>query len=349
MHGADLFADAPDLAAVRCPVDRPVVRPVACAAVAALYVEPKGCYVGVPGVESWDEARDARKYRGPHPVVAHPPCQRWGKFWHGSTRKPHQYRLGEDGGCFAAAMTAVRNYGGVLEHLAAIAWAYLGKPLSALPDVARAVTAHGAAERLAPATVRNRLACLKAACRWGWKTHGMTPHDPTTRMQLPQVRNERQVYATRAQVGQLARAADRRDLRVVILLAFYTGLRLGEILRAEMVPGALVVRDTKNGDPRAVPVHPRAARLLQHLPIAAPKITLQRAFERARVRAKLPHIHLHDLRHSTASELINAGVDLYRVGTILGHRDPRSTKRYAHLRHATLADDVAKIGRKLKA
>ena len=127
MHGADLFADAPELAAVRCPVDRPVVRPVACAMVAALYVEPNGVYVGVPGVDPWDEARDARKYRGPHPVVCHSPCQRWGKFWHGSTRKPHQYRLGEDGGCFAAALTAVRNYGGVLEHPAdSLAWAYFG-------------------------------------------------------------------------------------------------------------------------------------------------------------------------------------------------------------------------------
>lgn len=95
MHSADLFADAPERPAVNCPVDRPVVRPVACAMVAALYVEPKGCYVGVPGVDPWDETRDDRKYSGPHPVVAHPPCQRWGKFWHGSTHKPHQYRLFE--------------------------------------------------------------------------------------------------------------------------------------------------------------------------------------------------------------------------------------------------------------
>ena len=84
--------------------------------VAALYVEPKGCYVGVPGVYPWDEARDARKYVGPHPVVAHPPCQRWGRFWHGSTRKPHQYKLGDDGGCFEAAFKALKRCGGVLEH-----------------------------------------------------------------------------------------------------------------------------------------------------------------------------------------------------------------------------------------
>ncbi|MBO9624142.1 MAG: hypothetical protein J7500_15650 [Sphingomonas sp.] len=84
--------------------------------VAALYVETNGCYFGLPGVDPWDEARDARRYAGPHPVVAHPPCQRWGRFWHGSTRKPHQYQLGDDGGCFAAALDAVRRFGGVLEH-----------------------------------------------------------------------------------------------------------------------------------------------------------------------------------------------------------------------------------------
>lgn len=84
--------------------------------VAALYVEPKGCYVGLPDVDPWDEARDARTYAGPHPVIAHPPCQRWGRFWHGSSAKPHQYKLGDDNGCFAAALAAVLAWGGVLEH-----------------------------------------------------------------------------------------------------------------------------------------------------------------------------------------------------------------------------------------
>lgn len=95
--------------------------------IAALYVETGGCYFGIEGVDPWDVARDARSYAGPHPVVAHPPCQRWGRYWHGSPRKPHQYRLGEDGGCFAAALTAVRNYGGVLEHPKdSLAWGYFG-------------------------------------------------------------------------------------------------------------------------------------------------------------------------------------------------------------------------------
>ena len=102
--------------AVGIPLYRLVMRPEAERTVAALYVEPQGCYVGAPGVDPWDEARDARTYAGPHPVVAHPPCQRWGRFWHGSTRKPHQYKLGDDGGCFKAALQAVCRFGGVLEH-----------------------------------------------------------------------------------------------------------------------------------------------------------------------------------------------------------------------------------------
>lgn len=84
--------------------------------IAALFVETEGAYFGLPNVEPWDETRDARGYAGPHPVVAHPPCQRWGRYWGGAPRKPNQYKLGDDGGCFAAALAAVRQWGGVIEH-----------------------------------------------------------------------------------------------------------------------------------------------------------------------------------------------------------------------------------------
>ena len=96
-------------------------------AIAALFVETDGVYFNVPGVDPWDESRDARKYSGSHPVVAHPPCQRWGRYWHGAPNNPHQFRLGEDQGCFATALTAVRNYGGVIEHPAhSHAWRFFG-------------------------------------------------------------------------------------------------------------------------------------------------------------------------------------------------------------------------------
>jgi hypothetical protein len=95
--------------------------------IAALYCEEQGIYSEIDGIDLWGISRDARKYDGPYKVIAHPPCQRWGRFWHGSTRKPHQYKLGDDGGCFAAALEAVRRWGGVLEHPAySKAWEFFG-------------------------------------------------------------------------------------------------------------------------------------------------------------------------------------------------------------------------------
>lgn len=86
--------------------------------IAALYIDPKGSYAGLDGVDPWDEARDARRYRGPHPVVAHPPCQLWTNFAFLNFKRygGEHNRPGNDAGCFASALAAVRRYGGVLEH-----------------------------------------------------------------------------------------------------------------------------------------------------------------------------------------------------------------------------------------
>lgn len=84
--------------------------------VAALFVERDGAYYGLPDVDPWDVERDARTYRGPHPVVAHPPCERWGRYWNGGPSARVKRELGDDDGCFAAALAAVRQWGGVLEH-----------------------------------------------------------------------------------------------------------------------------------------------------------------------------------------------------------------------------------------
>jgi hypothetical protein len=99
--------------------------------VAALYVETDGAYYGLADVDPWDEVRDARRYSGPWPVVAHPPCQRWGKLWAGQPlhikRTGERKVKGDDSGCFAAALAAVRAYGGVLEHpWGSHAWAHFG-------------------------------------------------------------------------------------------------------------------------------------------------------------------------------------------------------------------------------
>ena len=95
--------------------------------IAALYVQANGCYAGLDGVDPWSIERDARQYDGPWPVVAHPPCARWGRYWGGAPLQKPRLKLGDDSGCFAAALASVRRWGGVLEHPeASHAWATFG-------------------------------------------------------------------------------------------------------------------------------------------------------------------------------------------------------------------------------
>lgn len=99
--------------------------------IAALFVEKDGCYFNLANVYPWNEERDARKYGGPYPVVAHPPCQRWGKMWMGSpsyvARTGKRKKKGDDGGCFKSALWSARAFGGVIEHPQdSHAWAHFG-------------------------------------------------------------------------------------------------------------------------------------------------------------------------------------------------------------------------------
>ena len=250
----------------------------------------------------------------------------------------------------------LKGYDKAAEHLAAIAWAYMGKPLDQLPEVARRIVQaesqrmvklHGKMKPVAAATIRNRLAYLKAACRWAWKVHGICEHDPTARMMLPQVRNERHVYLDRRQALQLARAAKHHQTGVAFRVAFYTGWRMGELYRLQVLPDRLLLADSKNDDRRAIPIHPRIARAVKHLPLTINRSTLQKDIARAKAALGLTGVAtFHDVRHSAASEMVNAGEDLFTVGQVLGHRDPRSTKRYSHLRTETLAAAVGKIGKR---
>lgn len=100
--------------------------------IAALYVENGGCYWGLDGVDPWDLLRDARRYDGPHSVVAHPPCQRWGRMATGGPAAPSTRQVGDDDGAFAAALISLARFGGVIEHPeASKAWPWfkLDKPI----------------------------------------------------------------------------------------------------------------------------------------------------------------------------------------------------------------------------
>lgn len=126
MVGLDVFDHSP--AAYSSDQTGPLHGPhgIGEALIAALYVQTDGVYFNLPDVDPWDETRDARQYKGPHAVVAHPPCQRWSMLAHIHKHKPGK-AIGNDGGCFYSALSAVRLWGGVLEHPAgSAAWDAFG-------------------------------------------------------------------------------------------------------------------------------------------------------------------------------------------------------------------------------
>lgn len=83
--------------------------------VAALFVSEEGPYAEDPRFDAWGIGRDARSYDGSDPVVAHPPCERWGRMAKGSPTS-QRFHVGDDGGCFSVAVAKIRANGGVLEH-----------------------------------------------------------------------------------------------------------------------------------------------------------------------------------------------------------------------------------------
>ena len=238
----------------------------------------------------------------------------------------------------------------VAEELGRLMPHYQGRPIESLADVCKAYALRAKREKgvepLSDASIRIRIRYMTAACRWGWKHHNMGDSDPAARVSVPQVKNERHYYASRAEMLAIAKCCYNKNARMAIRMGFYSGMRMGEILRAEVVGTAWVLRDTKNGNPRIVPIHPRVAVCARKFK-AMPKSTLTRNWENARNAAKLGHLHFHDLRHSSASEMVNNGVDLYTVGAVLGHKDSRSTSRYAHLATDALSVAVGKIGQKI--
>lgn len=197
---------------------------------------------------------------------------------------------------------------------------------------------------LADKSISNLLGYIRAAIKYAHKK-GKVEHDETGRMAIPKFDNERHIYEGRRTMLEIAKASPYREVRAAIRVAFYSGMRLSEILRANVTAKGFDLGTTKNGRPRIVPIHPKIAVIARRVRFTIKPYQLKDQWVLARKRAGYPELRFHDLRHSAASEMINAGVDLYTVGGVLGHKTPASTKRYAHLVTERLADAVNKIGK----
>lgn len=241
--------------------------------------------------------------------------------------------------------TALRSYESLLS-VARVIRPFLGRPIDQIADAAADIIRDGQARNRQPATINRHLALLRKignqAVVWGW-----TQHPAGKRVQLLPERNERHVYLTKDEVARLASECRSQGAKDAVLLAAYTGLRRGELLA--LTPqhwrdGALWLATSKSGRPRRVPVPPDSWEICERLPLATTAKALRTDFDRARKAAGLPHVHFHDLRHTYASWLVQHGVDLISLKSLMGHSTIQMTSRYAHLEDEHLTAAVARLG-----
>jgi integrase len=222
------------------------------------------------------------------------------------------------------------------------------RTLRALPETARRAAAHLLSDSEAGFLEADDRSITRASgvsiCRERMDSAGAMAVRMTSARTIVCLNNERHHYPQRREMLLIARACKHREVRAGIRIAFYSGMRKSEILRAKVTKKGFVLTDTKNGKPRIVPIHPRIAVLTRRIRFTVSANVFGNHFEAARDAAGFPGTHFHDLRHAAASEMINAGVDLFIVGGVLGHLSIVSTKRYSHLVTEKLANAVKKIG-----
>ncbi len=225
----------------------------------------------------------------------------------------------------------------------ALAEFIVGQPLQ---DIVRVAEQYKKIQRglVTNSTINRRLAVLRRVAnlayrRWGWLSEPLGG-----KIELLPENPARERFLTRAELARLLRGIPHRAMRKAALVAAFTGLRRGELakLRPINIQGDLIyLKVTKNGKPRIVPIVHHVCFALRRLPFGVHADTLTHAVSRA-----MPGVRFHDLRRTTGSLLLQAGVELSTIAEILGHSDIRITKRiYAHL----LVDDkraaIAKLGK----
>lgn len=198
-----------------------------------------------------------------------------------------------------------------------------------------------------------------------WKVPGV---DSNPVKEIKNIKDDNKIerYLTEAQTIELLNAVRQSEsemLQFIVLFLIYTGARKREVLDArwrdiDWSQKSWRIPKTKSGKVRHIPLSSGAMKLLEHLRLkvrdgfladqaifANPKtgepfVSFFFSWNNARIRAGLPDLRIHDLRHSFASYLVNAGRSLYEVQELLGHADIKTTSRYAHLSRERLVAAV---------
>jgi len=213
------------------------------------------------------------------------------------------------------------------------------------------------ARGLAPATCNRILSVFKSICSLA-VTRGILPagRTPCSGVLPFRLHNHRERYLSPDEARKLIRELKRspRQEAVVIRLLLLTGARKSEILRAKWTDvhldqRLLTVPLSKSNKPRHIPLSDESIKVIRSIPRQkgspwlfpgrVPGKPLSDVFvfwDQFRRKLGLADVRIHDLRHTFASFLVNAGRTLYEVQKLLGHSDPRTTMRYAHLAQASL-------------
>ena len=201
--------------------------------------------------------------------------------------------------------------------------------------------------RCRPATINRDLSRLRRmfslAVEWE-----LLEESPMAGIRFLRENNARTRYLSLEECQRLIASCIAPHIRALVTVALHSGMRLGEILDLhwydlDFASGFILVRDSKNGESRHVPMdatlfalfraypHRLGTDLVFSSPAGGHIVDVRTGFLNSCKRAGLIDLHFHDLRHTFASQFVMSGGDLYILKEILGHKSITMTQRYAHL------------------
>jgi len=210
-----------------------------------------------------------------------------------------------------------------------------------------------------PATINRDLSRLRhmlnIAVEWE-----LLEESPMKGMKFLRENNARTRYLSLEECQRLIASCIAPHIRALVTVALHSGMRLGEILNLrrhdlDFASGFILVRDSKNGESRHVPMDATLFALFRAYPHRPSTdlvfssssgghiVDVRTGFQNACKRAGLIDLHFHDLRHTFASQFVMAGGNLFILKSVLGHKNITMTQRYAHLAPTYLIKSIDRM------
>ena len=258
----------------------------------------------------------------------------------------------------AAKKSEPRHYRGYFNSLKAC---FGGRTLAEItPKLIVEYKARRYAAGLKPASINRELASLKKAFNLAVREWEWCRENPVSKVSMEQENNQRDRWLSVEEEPRLLQGCA-PWLHDLVTFALHTGMRMGEILEltwrgVDFNRRTVMVVRSKNGERRTIPLNETVLSVLRQkskvrslntdLVFCSQVFTsmeaghLRRSFRVALGKTRIEDFHFHDLRHTFATRLVQAGVDLYKVQRLLGHKSPIMTQRYAHHYPESLRDGV---------